>query len=167
MIAKEEIISFLIKAKKATYSSGKSPKRYSNGNKVYVFKHKDFQYRDLYFGSLIDSGIEVIYYKNSPIWSMSFRGGMTTSEIDSHICFEFLKKALSNPDNKLPARGPMLYKSDCFVYVNLIQGHIFDFNGTELIFKNEDKIYLKKYIGGIINHHETMFLGSEFNSILL
>jgi len=167
MIEEAELKKFLYMAKLSTYSSGKMSKRHANYLKEYKFNKDSLSYRDIYYGSLIDAGFEVVCFEKLPIWSMAYRGGMTSCLVESKICFSFLKKALENSEISFPVRGPKLFEADNFSYRNLFKGSIFDFVGNELILYNNEPVYLKKYIGGIITHYDCSELTHECNSVEL
>lgn len=167
MINEVELKKFLYSAKLATYTSGKTSKRYANYLKEYKFKQDSLLYRDIYYGSLIDAGFEVVYLEKFPIWSMAYRGGMISCLVDSKICFSFLKKALENTDTNFPVRGPKFFETDNYSYRNLYKGCIFDFVGNEIVLYNNTQIYLKKYIGGVIMHYDCSELTLDYNSMRL
>ncbi|MEI6575123.1 MAG: DUF5680 domain-containing protein [Bacteroidota bacterium] len=165
MVDDLELIKFLITAKTATYASGRKARRYANGLKVFIYKENSLYYRDIYYGSLLDAGFEVIFKNNIPVWSMSYRGGMTVKNTDSKICFAFLRKALENIDKDFPVRGPDHYLEGEFVYLNTYYGNIFDFVGNENITLSGELVYLKKYIGGAVNQQDYNFFHPNFNSL--
>jgi hypothetical protein len=165
VIEEKKLIQFLLSAKIATYASGKKARRYPNGLKVFNYKENEFSYRDIYYGSLIDAGFEVVFNEKLPVWSMAYRGGMIVNQLDSKICFDFLRKALAYTDNIFPVRGPGCYEEGDFKYCNAHQGNIYDFAGNEDVSYKGEKVYLKKYIGGVINQHDYNKLHFKFNSI--
>lgn len=71
----QNIISFLIKAKKHTYSScsnqTQSTRLKSND---YSYEEKPYKYHDTYLGSEKFSGEEAIWFHDVPIWCMNYTG---------------------------------------------------------------------------------------------
>jgi hypothetical protein len=165
MINENDLKSFLLFAKLATYASTKKPKKYTNGQKIYKYSNGSMIYKDIYYGNVLDAGLEVVFDKNFPIWSMSYRGGMTNEIIDSKTCFKFLMKSLSNLSIDFPVRGPSEFRDSDFVYYNFFDGTIFDFIGYEEIYFNNEKIYFKKYIGGLFKFRENPIDATLYNSV--
>jgi hypothetical protein len=142
---------FIYSAKLSTYASGLKSNRYPNHLKEYLFAKNNYLYKDIYYGSDIDAGLEVIYESEIPIWSMSYRGGICEQGVDTKACFKFLIQSLSNAPRSFPVRGPSFFKDFNFQYINEHQGDILDFIGFEKIFLNGKLIYMKKYFGGVFN----------------
>lgn len=67
---------FLINAKKNTYASGgeNKSKIILNGAKEYIFNDNDFKYIDRYRGHEKFSGEEKIFYKDEPVYSLTYNG---------------------------------------------------------------------------------------------
>jgi hypothetical protein len=147
---KENLVKFLQKAKRKTFASKISiPSLNRDGSKQYVYREGDWLYRDKYFGSLIDTGQEVVFYKGRLIWSMSYRGGMLKDyKTLSRKCFSFLKKCLRATPLEFPVRGPRRYEKRGLLYENNWKGNLEDFVGEEKIFLEENQIYFRNYLGG-------------------
>jgi hypothetical protein len=118
------------------------------------YSEGDWYFRDSYAGWYMAPGQEVIYYKNKPIWAMSYTGGM---KIEYHNnsklaeeTFNFLKESLlkMNPDK--PFRGPTNYKRNEWCYIGKVKGDIKDFTGNEKIYYKNDLLFEQNFIGGII-----------------
>ena len=143
---------FLIFAKRSTYISGEQsipPK--SIASKNFLVEKNDFRYEDQYFGNLTDIGQETVWFKNTPIWGMVYRGGIFPDFIDLHQeTFLFLKQALKNIPSDLPIRGKSFYTENNFEYFNYPEGDIFNFTGKELIFFKGKQICFRNYVGGTI-----------------
>jgi hypothetical protein len=147
---KENLVKFLQKAKRKTFASKISiPSLNMDGSKQYVYREGDWLYQDKYFGSLIDTGQEVVFHKGRLIWSMSYRGGMLEDYKDlSRKCFSFLKKCLREAPVDFPVRGPQKYEEKDFLYENNWRGNLEDFVGEEKIFLGGNQIYFRNYLGG-------------------
>ncbi len=157
MWAKDNLIDFIVDAKKISYASGNESIRLEKGIKEYSFNSNDFSYKDTYFANLIDAGQEVVWFKDLPIWVMLYRGGMVNNDSISRECFSFLEKAISNLSKNFPTRGPAKFEDFPFSYYNVNQGDIFNFFGTEYIYLNSVLIYTKNYIGGLVKHRDVFF----------
>jgi len=106
---------------------------------------------DTYYGNIIDHGFEIVHINEVPVWSMSYRGGMTNTLHSSHNCFSFLIKALAHLPACVPIRGPEFFCDSGYIYKSFTQGELFDFIGYEEIYFDTELIYYKKYMGGIFN----------------
>lgn len=151
---KRELIDFIANAKKDAYASSDSkPITTKDGGKTYRIKKGDYIYEDTYFGNLIDSGQERVYYKGKVIWVMAYRGGIYEKyEGLSGIAFNFLKKCISKMPKDFPARGPNKFVEGDFVYENNWEGNIEGFIGEENIYFKGDKICFRNYLGGLIKN---------------
>ena len=71
----ENIIKFLIKAKKNTYAvkgTETTPSRTNSQDLIY--EEGDYMYYDTYFGGTRFVGEEALWIKDKPIWSMNYAG---------------------------------------------------------------------------------------------
>jgi len=147
----EGLTEFLQEAKKKTFASKISlPKLNPDKSKEYIYKKGNFKYKDTYFGSVIDTGQELVFYKGNLIWSMAYRGGMILGkEAFSKKCFSFLKRCLRKTPKEFPVRGPKFYKEKEFKYENIWKGDLENFTGQEKIFLKGEQIYFRDYLGGM------------------
>ena len=147
----EEITKFIQRAKKATFASAiAKPTRTKDNGLEYTYEERPFLYKDKYFGYFTDAGQEIVWNNGTPIWSMSYRGGMLSHEDLSKKCFSFLKRCLQKFPKDFPVRGPENYEEGDFKYENEWKGDINSFFGEEKIFWKEEQIYFRNYLGGII-----------------
>jgi len=147
-----ELTRFIVEAKKKTFASGiKSILSPRLGFKELSFRKNNFSYRDKYFGNTIDIGQEIVWYKKKPIWGMNYRGGMESGyENIREKTFSFLKKALKKVNFSKPFRGPSFLKDEDFQYHNKFTGNVTEFSGNEFIMFKNEKVYSRKYFGGLI-----------------
>jgi hypothetical protein len=71
----EELKKFLVEAKMGTYASGGgevSPQR--SGFKELEYRKGRWYYRDSYSGYFQAPGMEVVYFKDEPVWTMAYGG---------------------------------------------------------------------------------------------
>ena len=104
---------FMAKASKATYASGggKVDKPWRQGFKELEYREGDWYYRDSYTGFLRSWGQEVVWYKNKPVWTCLYGGGMEPDKMNvsfANETFGFLKKAFlaGDKENKFQHRNP-------------------------------------------------------------
>jgi len=151
----EELAKFLVKAKTNTYAAGGkeiAPQR--PGFKELEFSEGDWKYRDSYAGFYFAPGQEIVRFKEQPIWTMAYSGGMLP-EHHGHqdlakLTFAFLKKALMLVKESKPFRGPDKFDEAGFAYLALNEGDITEFKGVELIWQKGNLVFKQNYIGGLI-----------------
>ena len=135
-------IEFLIKAKTSTYADGIKYKVTSTKpNSIdYHYEEDNYIYHDSYFGIKEFYGEEIVYFDNSPIWYMEYKGGVLNDET-TEIYAKVLKPALKNVDNKLPLRGPKEFIVDDYKYTFESSGTLDQFEGIERIYKKDKLVY--------------------------
>ena len=88
---KTKLLNFIAKAHKNTYAAPKEIKaKYKvepllPGHKDYDFVDGDFRYHDSYAGWKWPPGKEIIFYKDKPIWCMSYQGKLLKEDPDEKI----------------------------------------------------------------------------------
>jgi len=150
-ILEQEIIEFLLTAKKHTYATENRPVQPSSrlGSKDLAFAQGDFKYWDSYIGNSGFSGTEVVWYQDVPVWSMNYLGRMLTGTYGGEIR-TFLMEALALVDGATPYRGPAIYQNGNFIYKNSVIGGFGWFSGKEEIFYENTPIYELVYHGGTV-----------------
>ena len=142
-----DIINFLLKAKRATYA-GKGaetiPTRPQSHDLIY--KEGELMYYDTYLGGEKFAGEEALWIKGNPYWSMNYIGRVTGDNFSG----DFLKEALLNVPFDKPYRGPDCYKSGDYTYKCSVNGSFEWFQGYEEIFLKDKKIYECFFHGSII-----------------
>lgn len=146
------LTQFLKRAKLETFASGKKPQK-QDFIRTFTYREGDWSYEDRYTGSIVDVGLEIVKFEKTPIWGMSYRGGML-ADFDSMLLstetFIFLKQALKNVPDQIPVRGDSSFISDDWLYKNEIEGDIQNFFGKETILLKKTPIYSRTYQGGIV-----------------
>ncbi len=152
MLNKEKLLQFLLKARTKTYSgSGGKVSPVLSGSVQMEHQDKEWFYRDLYYiGNGIFMGLEVVHYKEKPVWSMCYYGNfkkMTEEEID-----KILRGALMDKWQEARLWKKIEWKKDKFKYIcePNFKGSIDEMAGMEKIFKAEEQVYTFFYAGGII-----------------
>ena len=143
----QSIISFLIRAKRATYA-GKgaetAPSRI--GSHDLVYRENNLMYYDTYLGGDRFAGEEALWISDVPVWSMNYLGRVTGSPFSG----DFLKEALLHVPEDMPFRGPEKYVSGDYTYSCIAEGDFDWFQGKETISWQGNPIYECIYHGGLI-----------------
>lgn len=138
---------FLVKAKIATYASGDEAKKIIEADKStsLVFVEGDWKYHDNYFGGEPYGGREVAFFKNKPVYIMTYYGSINKGIVDFGEIYKILQQALLlMPDTK-PYRGPEKYVQGNYVYLNNFTGEVDSFFGEEKIELAGKEIYSGGY----------------------
>ena len=143
----QSIISFLIRAKRATYA-GKgaetAPSRI--GSHDLVYRENNLMYYDTYLGGDRFAGEEALWISDVPVWSMNYLGRVTGSPFSG----DFLKEALLHVPEDMPFRGPEKYVSGDYTYSCIAEGDFDWFQGKETISWQGNPIFECIYPGGLI-----------------
>jgi len=149
---KKKLLSFLIEARSNTYAGGGGKvKPAFSGSTQLEYKKGEWLYRDVYnLGNKIFMGLETIYFKGKPVWSMCYYGNfkkITEKEAD-----EVLKRALLEKKDKTRLFYPVEWKKGIYKYICTPDGqqNIDEISGLEEIYKGEKKVYFLFYAGGFI-----------------
>lgn len=153
-------IDFLIKAKKSTYANSTIEKVASSrtGSSDYnyeeIIDNKKYIYHDTYFGGTRFMGEEVVYCdSDKPIWGMNYYGVTFDDTLGEEAMDKALRPALikvGEDRNVIPARGPIKFENNGYVYTFKTTGTIENFDGVEQIYKDNNLIYELHCSGGII-----------------
>ena len=154
--SREELVKFLLKAKVNTYASqgdeatvkvtllpGTHQLEYSDG---------PFLYRDIYTGSAMFAGQEIVYYSGKPVWTMSYAGSIPAqvSSDDVGGLVKLLHKALMRVPEEIPYRGPLQLQDGAYTYSNHPEGQLDSFFGRETIARGGAVLYELRYGGGLV-----------------
>lgn len=151
----EQVIKFLIDAKKATYANATIEKVTSSrtGSYDYHYQNGNFTYHDTYFGGTKFMGEEVVYQTDkTPIWGMNYYGVTLDESLSEEAMDKALRPALMQvgSDATIPIRGPKEFVNGDYKYTFEVTGDLNYFEGVETITKNEVKVYTLKCHGGLI-----------------
>ena len=153
----DELIHFLLHAKRRTYASqgdAASNAPLLLGSKQLEYREAPFFYRDVYFGMSFFVGQETVYFRERPVWSMSYSGGVIpeiTGSDELRRIYAFLRHALQQVAYERPFRGPQIYHEGSYRYLDATQGDVGRFRGEEIIFRGDKQIYQLRYGGGILS----------------
>ena len=153
-IDKNRLYNFIKKAGRVTYAeSGVESVTYDkNGFKELSFSEGDYSYKDTYTGFFRSRGIEIVTYKNNPVWVASYGGGMLKEEVDfAFKTFDFLKQAfLTDEEGFQTFRGPHNFKQRKWKYEYEQDGGIEEFSGYEEIYFDNKLVFFHRIIGGFV-----------------
>ncbi len=150
-----DLYNFLVEAKKQTYANENVKKIESSrkGSQDYEYSNGKMTYHDTYFGGTKFMGEEVVYTsEDTPIWGMNYYGVTLDENLSEEAVDKALRPALMKvgEDNIIPVRGPKEYTNNEYKYSFEINGDLDYFEGIETIYKGEEKVYVLKCHGGII-----------------
>ena len=140
---KEELLQFLLKARTKTYAGdGGKVQPAFNGSTQLEYREGDWLYRDVYYtGKGVFMGLEAIYRKDKPIWSMSYYG--SCKDAPEEEVYNFLKEALlANWETTRIWKKVEWGKGDYkYICQPDFEGSIEELAGSETISKEEKEIY--------------------------
>ena len=147
-----QLQDFLSRAMCATYAGeGKPVAPYRSEFIELEFQENDWHYRDSYAGYAQSWGQEVIWYKQKPLWTQIYGGGMKDlKNVTKAFCeetFTFLKQALSQKHTHFQPRGPILFQQENWLYKCEWQGDITQFSGHEEIYYQSNLIFIHDFRG--------------------
>lgn len=147
---KAALEKFLLRARTKTYAGATGKTTPLLPESVQYEHHDgDFSYRDIYYiGNGIFPGLETVFHKGKPAWSMSYFGdfsGMTEEQADT-----MLRKALTDLWETTRMYDHVEKDYGEFRYVCDGRGTIDELSGTEEIYVGQDKVYFFYYAGGFI-----------------
>lgn len=144
---KQELIDFLIRAKRNTYAAHGAEVLSSRPSSHDLrYEEGDYLYIDTYLGGECFIGEEGLWVNHLPVWSMNYSGRV----VGEGFSGDFLKEALYRVPKEQPFRGPSIYKNGDFTYHCIIRGDTQWFQGYEEIFLSENKVMECYFHGGIV-----------------
>lgn len=146
---------FLCDAKRSTYAAQDKRARVDpvlRGSYQLEFLEGALYYRDIYFGGDYFTGLETVYFKETPVWGMSYAGGLNEGlqADETPGIYTFLTEALREVPLDAPFRGPAIYNQANFQYTNRIIGALSRFSGVETINFRDLPVYQLHYSGGLL-----------------
>ncbi len=125
-----ELTAFIIEAGQNGWAAGapkiENPQRPGFKELTYQSENGDWEYRDSYAGYYMAPGSSVVYFRERPVWYMTYGGEGQLPEFydQAKETYAFLRRALMEPDLRFPVRGPLVHRED-----NDRRLYWFDFNG--------------------------------------
>lgn len=146
-MVKNDIIEFLVKAKKKTYAGDGNVTTSSRPcSRDLKYFEDNFEYYDSYFGTDPFVGEEALWSSGEIIWSMNYAG----RKLDKDFEYGFLKEALRLVTSEKPFRGPDEYSNGDYKYMCETIGDFEWFQGYESITFQGKLVYECYYHGGIV-----------------
>lgn len=152
-----ELNNFFGSAALATYAGGAvSVKQKSTGFNEQEFRQGDWRYRDSFVGYFKSFGREVVWYKDKPVWTQHYGGGMEAEYKENQEfttkTFKFLKQALSAGEKRsvFQPRGPKEFSKGDWVYRSGFTGTMAKFSGTEEVLYKNKRVFTHHYFGGAV-----------------
>ena len=148
----EQLTTFIITAKKATYIVSKSPVSGSRaGAHDLAYDRPPFAYCDSYFGGEDFLGQEVVWHKSTPVWAMNYYGYILRPDLITPAqAGDTLKAALSLPHTQGRLLDDFEFVGGHGHYAIKSQGTIAHFSGIETIHVDRTLAYQLDYHGGLI-----------------
>ena len=146
----ETIEAFLLSARTKTYAGASAKAEpLMPGSVQYDFAEGDFSYRDTYYiGNGIFPGLETVFYKGKPVWSMSYYGDfskMTEEQADT-----MLRRALTDLWQTTRMYSHVEKDYTDFRYLCEGNGSLEKLDGTEEIWVGNNEVFHFYYAGGLI-----------------
>lgn len=147
----EELIQFIVEAKRSAYASGgsKLEKPSRPGAKDLPYTSGSYSYLDSYYGEVHFAGQEIVWHHGNAKWSMNYFG-FTHDPVTGFP--EFLNACLREVDESAPFRGPAKKTDELFEYVCTWSGDISRFSGEEHIVYQGQTIFSLSFHGGLIQY---------------
>lgn len=144
----DELANFIFKARSKTSAKlGGEVSPALKGTTQAEYKEGDFLYRDVYYdGSKSFSGIEGVFYKESPVWSCSYFGKCEDSDWDE-IDPILQKVQKDHPETMGWKYVEAEYDGYKYICDPDLEAGIEEIGGTEIIFKGDKQIYTLYYAG--------------------
>lgn len=172
IVEHENFRDFLVRAKQNAYPNPSAEARVvatTGGGREISFTEAPFTYVDQYVGGDPFGGHEFVALRaqkvtgdvDVPIWNMSyyeteFEEGINLTA--AHLR-EILGRVLQNPDEELPVRGPLGLNLDLpgsgrvkYTFEPERGSKLGKFSAEETIKLNGRRVYVARFIGGIINY---------------
>ncbi|MGN0616736.1 DUF5680 domain-containing protein [Ruminococcus flavefaciens] len=129
-MTRDEIIQFLMRAKRATYA-GKGAETASSRPSSHDLEYRegDLMYLDTFLGGERFAGEEALWIGDVPYWSMNYVGRVTGTSFSG----DFLKEALLRVPFEKPFRGPQEFSDGDYTYKCEVSGDFEWFQGYETI----------------------------------
>ena len=159
-INKKMFCAFLAKAHRNTYAAPAQIKaKYKcqtpilPGHKDFNFVDGEWEYHDSYAGANWAPGREVVFFRGTPVWAMSYQGRHDESLSDTFFgkqVFPFLQSALCAVTIDCPFRGKDGFATGDFVYRFVMDGDWQYFTACESISYKGKEIFFQNVMGELI-----------------
>lgn len=149
---KDDLTKFLLAARDKTFATDKGKaKPLLKGSRQNEYKEGEWFYRDIYYaGAGRFVGLETMYFRDAPVWSLSYFGNfaaMTEEETD-----RILRGVLIAKKNEMRMWTKVTWREGEFSYVCDGYGNIDELGGQEEIHKGRTRVYYFYYAGGVVRN---------------
>ena len=152
-IARDELVAFLIEAKRQTYAAGGGEavdEPLLPGSRQLEYGDGAWLYRDVYYGGDFFVGQETVYHDGTPVWAMCYAGGILEDVDQTAPVYAFLQAALREVGPARPYRGPGSLRQGAYAYTDAGGGTVARFWGVEEIARGGQAVYRLRYSGGLL-----------------
>ena len=149
----QSLIKFLRESKGKGYAAQDESSwiKDANGSTTIKYKSGDWSFQDNYFGGEPYGGRQIVFFKGKPVWINVYYGHVDEKIQNIKEVYSFLKKALLNPREEVPLRGPEEFTEDNYQYRSFLSGNIKNFSLGERISLNGKEIYNATFYGGYVD----------------
>lgn len=147
---KNELEKFILVARTKTYA-GAINKAIATlpGSRQYEYCEGDYSYRDIYYmGNGLFPGIEVVYFKEKPVWSMTYFGDF--SKMTEERADQTLRQALIDLWDETRINNYVEKDYGDYKYICDGSGTIDQLKGRESILIDDREVYFFDFQGGFI-----------------
>jgi hypothetical protein len=144
-----QLLEFIVRAKTYVIRNNPVIAAAKVGSKEYYYEAGDYKYLLSMFGNKRMIGQEIVWYKQRPIWGMSYTSRKLTDIIPEGFD-EFLTSALLGVSVEKPFRGSEIYVREKFKYMCYSVGFASYFDGKEMVLHSNKVIYELIFSGGSI-----------------
>lgn len=147
---KSELEKFILVARTKTYAAAiNKSESILSGSRQYEYSEGEYLYRDIYYiGNGLFPGVEVVYYKERPVWSMTYFGDF--SKMTEEQADKTLRRALIDLWDKTRTYNYVEKDYDSYRYICDGNGTIDELKGRESILIDDKEVYFFDYQGGFI-----------------
>jgi len=149
---KDKLLQFLLEARTKTYAGDRGEvKPAFSGSDQLEYEKEGWFYRDIYYsGNAKFMGLETIYFKDKPVWSMSYYGSCQGK--DEKEIYKFLKEALMENWQEARIWKRVDWKKGKYRYICEpdFEGSIEEMTGIEKILVNDEQKYQFFYGGALL-----------------
>ena len=162
----KQLRDFIVRARLNTWATGKGKTRAClPGTEQHEYREGDLLYCDVFSGSNQFAGIEMVYDKGVPVWSMVYHGGMQPKYNEyAEQTFGYLKRILCTRAKRARLADLSLRSGEVasihasrkdLHYTSETWGNFSNFGGWENIRLDQvsfvDEVYVLEFSGGLID----------------
>lgn len=153
MLDIQTLQNFLVKAKKYTYASGDKSRevKESDHSTTLIFEEWDWKYHDNYFGWEPYGWREVVFFKDKPVYIMTYYWRVNEGISDVGGLYKILQEALTLIPESNPYRWPEKYTNWDYIYINKFVWNVDNFSGEESIEYKWKEVYKAKYMWWLVD----------------